>query len=176
MIDQLGGIVSQLFYQGRVKTCASANDLRGIRSEDSGLFWLHCSTSDQRDSDTSRLNEGEADIAVHLAHHYREQYPTKRIYVLAFYRAQMALLKQSLFVDDTPGRELEYKEDTVNFVGTADSAQGDEADIVILSLTRSAPNKFLCDMNRLCVSCKLASRSRLLMHSFSCTLSVGACW
>lgn len=78
-----------------------------------------------------------------------------RIRIITFYHGQVALLKKL----------LTKKCQKVAEVGTVDASQGCEADIVILSLVRTASPGFLCDVRRLNVALTRARHQMICVGS-----------
>jgi helicase required for RNAi-mediated heterochromatin assembly 1 len=107
------------------------------------------------DEHLSSTNQMEADMIVgffvHLVHNGMTE---KQITVLTFYNGQRKLLLRKL-------RQHHNLVDRVFKVTTVDSYQGEENDVVILSLVRSNPDGnigFLGVENRICVALSRAKR------------------
>eukprot|EP00047_Mylnosiga_fluctuans_P013963 m.34417 g.34417 ORF g.34417 m.34417 type:complete len:788 (-) comp5214_c0_seq1:140-2503(-) len=164
MIPPLCELVSDKFYDGRLVTAPAAENLAGIWAHHAGLFWAN-SISRHEDN---MSNPGEADRAVAIAKALRQQYPTKQIYLLSFYKKQVRLLQSKITasIETLPGGS--YRIGTVNHIGTTDSTQGDEADIVIISLSRAdGANEFLINPNRLCVAMSRARKTLIIVGNQS---------
>ncbi|KIX09505.1 uncharacterized protein Z518_00585 [Rhinocladiella mackenziei CBS 650.93] len=130
-------------------------------------FFFDHQWSEYQDELLSTYNEEEAKfIAGFYRHLYKNGISPEAITVLTFYNGQR---KQIL-------RELKAYPDLQNFyakVKTVDGYQGEENDVVILSLVRSNPDGkigFLANVNRVCVALSRAKygfylfgNSRLLM-------------
>ena len=138
------------------------------------FFWNH---DHQESSERSILNEGEAEMVVRLALFLLQQrHRSEDITILAAYQGQVRLLRRlvrdiatkypHLFPDPAPTEHKDHRPSPHNFqkiqerkktieVQTIDYYQGDENEVVIVSLVRS--NKqgycgFLKKPNRRCVS------------------------
>ena len=138
------------------------------------FFWNH---SHQESSERSVLNKGEAEMVVRLALFLLQQgHRSEDITILAAYQGQVRLLRKlvrdlatkypHLFPDPAPTGHKDHRPSPHNFqkrqerkktieVQTIDYYQGDENEVVIVSLVRS--NKqgycgFLKKLNRRCVS------------------------
>ena len=147
--------------------------------EKSVFFWHHDS---EETKERSVTNEEEAIRAVNLALFLVQQgYTPNKITILATYRGQRNLIRRKMeegvrryaqylpkqarlflqpktednSVVDDRGKKKMIAEDTVVKINTVDMYQGDENDVVIVSLVRSNKNGdigFLKEMNRRCVA------------------------
>jgi helicase required for RNAi-mediated heterochromatin assembly 1 len=118
------------------------------------FFFTH-SWPEQRDHNMSAFNNGEADMIVGLVNHLvLNEVDSRKITILTFYNGQRNVLNKRLaFHQNLRGRSFK--------VATVDSYQGEENDIVILSLVRSNKNRnigFLSVDNRVCVALSRAKR------------------
>jgi helicase required for RNAi-mediated heterochromatin assembly 1 len=118
------------------------------------FFFTHV-WPEARDLNMSAYNEGEADMIVGLFNHLvLNGVESNKITVLTFYNGQRALLTRKL------RHHQNLRGHTFNVV-TVDSYQGEENDIVLLSLVRSNKNRnigFLSVDNRVCVALSRAKR------------------
>ena len=135
------------------------------------FFWDH---NNEETYARSYTNDEEAERAVKLAlFMLRQGYEPKSISILGAYQGQVALIRRKLlaakqkfpecFVSPTKEDETEDVENRVQ-VMTVDMFQGDENDIVIVSLVRCNDRKqagFLKLLNRRCVA---QSRARCGMY------------
>ena len=113
------------------------------------LFCVSHSFAEAHDEEQKSFsNEHEAKFAVSLANYIMQQgYDASRITVLTTYKGQLFLLKRLL-----QDHNMSHSNLTVSVV---DNYQGEENDIVILSLVRSNENGkigFLKKANRICVA------------------------
>ena len=130
------------------------------------FFWAH---EDPETLDRSFSNVKEADRAIQLALLFLEQgYRTNQISILGAYQAQVKLLRQKLAKAEKnhakifeKSRELDDARSDPNEqqatikVHTIDMYQGDENEIVIISMVRSNPESsigFMKTANRRCVA------------------------
>ncbi|KAI0394543.1 P-loop containing nucleoside triphosphate hydrolase protein [Xylariaceae sp. FL0594] len=120
-------------------------------------FFLHHTWSEGIDENFSKFNTTEAEMIVHFINYlFMNGVRHSEVTVLTFYRGQRKKLLREF-------RKLQHREPFKN-VHTVDSYQGEENDIVILSLVRSnGPNGphragFLKDSNRAVVALSRARR------------------
>jgi len=120
------------------------------------LYW-HCHSADEdtmQDS-PSKCNLFEAEsIAKFVEYLVLNNIPTDKITILTFYTGQKQLLWKTL------RRNTNFRF-TLFKIATVDSYQGEENDIIILSLVRSNPHGnigFLANENRVCVALSRAQR------------------
>ena len=157
--------------------------------EKSMFFWDH---EDPEIGGRSYVNKGEVERVVKLALYFIQQgYMPWKITVLSAYQGQTIVLRRELRqrlkevfdLDDHPDLRTEKKPDQRNtweqpkevLVHTIDRYQGDENEIVIVSLVRSNSDKkigFLKTLNRRCVA---QSRARCGMFFVGNKKCLGSC-
>nr|CDP92735.1 Bm7616, isoform b [Brugia malayi] len=119
-------------------------------------FISHCHDEDVIFS-TSRKNSFEGDFMVNLSAYFVQQgYACSQITLLCAYTAQANYVRTQIM--------LKFNNANLPLVETIDNYQGEENDIVILSLVRSQPSSnagFLGISNRVCVA---LSRSKLGLY------------
>ena len=191
MHEHIMAFSSQQFYDGRLKAHQSvrhagldaydgrlAPDLPVEFIDTAGLGFLEITIHESR----STANPEEADLLLkrlvqllqllepcHQAEHDHEQKPLT-IGVIAPYRAQINCLKDAIEENDALNRLLQRR---MLSVGTVDSFQGQERDVIAISLTRSNNHGeigFLSDIRRINVGMTRARR-KLLLVGDSSTLS-----
>ena len=186
MHQQIMAFSSERFYDGQLQAHASVRDA-GLEAYDlcfapdlpvefldtAGFGFLEVTIPESR----STANPEEADLLLQrlaqlltsydpLAH---EENPLT-IGVIAPYRAQINCLKDAIEVNEQLGGLLQKR---LLSVGTVDSFQGQERDIIAISLTRSNRSGdigFLSDIRRMNVGMTRARR-KLLLVGDSSTLS-----
>ena len=146
------------------------------------FFWNHCSPEK---GGRSYWNEDEAERAIRLCLFFLQQgYKPKQVTILAAYQGQTALIRKKMREEEKHHSDLfpveedideddEIKKQRVE-IHTIDLYQGDENDIVIISLVRSNDrNKagFLRTLNRRCVA---QSRSRCGLYFIGDIDTVGS--
>ncbi|KAJ3286671.1 hypothetical protein HK104_008917 [Borealophlyctis nickersoniae] len=123
-------------------------------------FWTHTGTQEKASVGLSKVNPAEASMVCKLA-----QYlvgcgvPNRSIAILTPYKGQLMLLRKQL------GSSVFSAKDPVNscLISTVDRFQGDEADVVIISLVIDSKSRtpFVKLVNRMIV---LLSRARVGMY------------
>ena len=176
MHEMIMGYSSGVFYQNRLKAHASvAGHL--LFDTDSPMVFVDTAGCgfDEKAEGTSTSNSEEAafvfkhltQLAAALSTHYQpHNFPS--IAVISPYRQQIQLLKEQL-QHSTP---LHVYGDKIS-VNTIDSFQGQERDIVYISMTRSNSESrigFLSDIRRMNVAMTRA-RKKLVVIGDSATLS-----
>ncbi|MCK7554860.1 DEAD/DEAH box helicase family protein [Chitinophaga sedimenti] len=170
------GYSSAVFYEDKLKAHASVAE-HLLHQEDVPLHFIDtagCGFEEQLDGTSTTNPEEAAFVFKHLSQlvaslqpHYRGQdFPT--IAVISPYKQQIQLLKEQLA--GSPDLQPYASKITVN---TIDSFQGQERDIVYISMTRSnADSKigFLSDIRRMNVAMTRA-RKKLVVIGDSGTLS-----
>lgn len=167
---------SGIFYQNRLKAHASvAQHL--LFSTDTPLAFVDtagCGFEEKVEGTSTSNPEEAAFLFKHLhqfvtaldAHYDAQNFPS--IAVISPYRQQITLLKEQL--EHSP--DLQQYGDRIS-VNTIDSFQGQERDIVYISMTRSNPESrigFLSDIRRMNVAMTRA-RKKLVIIGDSATLS-----
>lgn len=167
---------SGIFYQNRLKAHASvAQHL--LFSADTPLAFVDtagCGFEEKVEGTSTSNPEEAAFLFKHLhqfvtaldAHYNAQNFPS--IAVISPYRQQITLLKEQL--EHSP--DLQQYGDRIS-VNTIDSFQGQERDIVYISMTRSNPESrigFLSDIRRMNVAMTRA-RKKLVIIGDSATLS-----
>ncbi|KAK4197127.1 putative helicase [Triangularia verruculosa] len=135
----------------------SRPDIPGMGDKSSWLF--HHEWPEETSADSSKFNREEAKMVTHFASYLvKNDTPPASITVLTFYNGQRMLLNKL--------KEYEYK------ISTVDSYQGEENDIVILSLVRSPGEYqrwrcgFLEDKHRAVVAISRARRGFYVFGNF----------
>ncbi len=176
MNEVIMGYSSKVFYEDKLKAHASVAD-HLLFAADTALAFVDTAGCgfDEKAESTSISNPEEAALLFkHLtqlvtelgAHYTTDNFPT--IAVISPYKEQIYLLKEQLL--HTP--ELQAYTNKIS-VNTIDSFQGQERDIVYISMVRSNENGvigFLSDIRRMNVAMTRA-RKKLVVVGDSATLS-----
>lgn len=176
MHEHIMGYSSQVFYESKLKAHQSVA-AHLLHQEDTALAFIDTAGCgfDEKTEGTSTTNPEEAAFlfkhltktVTELAPRYQpDNFPS--IAVISPYKQQVQLLKEQL--EHTP--ELEPYKNAIT-INTIDSFQGQERDIVYISMTRSnTENKigFLSDIRRMNVAMTRA-RKKLVVIGDSGTLS-----
>lgn len=125
-------LVSSLFYENKLVCYANTEcDKRSIiHHEIKGI---------EMTEGSSFFNKDEVNVVINLC----KKYQNNEILILTFYNAQLEKIKSAIVEEKISNKKLNIR--------SIDSAQGMEAEIVIISLVRTKYSNFLCDQNRLCV-------------------------
>lgn len=178
MREEIMGFSSNWFYQGQLKAAPEVSH-RGILRIDSPLEWIDTSLLDipeeEQTENGSRINQAEAQIAIRQLHDYIEKIGKERILderidfgVISPYKAQVQYLRQLIRRDAffRPLRELIT-------IHTVDGFQGQERDVILISLVRANERGrigFLNDLRRMNVAITRA-RMKLLILGDSVTIA-----
>jgi hypothetical protein len=131
-----------------------------VKGVGSDVFFIDHSKA-EKDKETSHSNEHEADFLVALCKYLLKQgYEPHQITVLTMYRGQLMELKKRMKRQDYSGVR----------VAAVDDYQGEENDIILLSLVRSNPDGkigFLEIENRICVSLSRAKKGLFVIGNLS---------
>lgn len=152
--------VVNTFYQG-LTDHPSVNDpsirppVPGMGDKD--LWWFHHEWAEFKNADDfSYSNPDEATMIVRFVRYLVQNgVAPSQITMLSFYRGQVALLLEKLRRDPALSAKNPTKEWLVK---TVDGYQGEENDIVILSIVRSARPGFVGNRNRAVVALSRAKR------------------
>lgn len=133
--------------------------IMGIRSD--LIFFNHKQLESENHSLKSKTNEFEANMIVNLTDYFiKQNYKPEKITILAMYVGQTLKIKTLL-----KQKKIDVR------VATVDNYQGEENDIIIVSLVRSnKENKlgFTKDPNRICVSLSRARKGLYIFGNFDC--------
>jgi superfamily I DNA and/or RNA helicase len=176
MNTQIMQFSSREFYEGRLRAHASVAD-RTLFPGDSPLLFIDTAGCgfEERAEGTSTANPEEAQflikhlsiLAEEVVQHSSDDFPS--VAVISPYKMQLHELHEALV--NTPTLSPYHKNISVN---TIDSFQGQERDVVYISMTRSNNEQsigFLSDIRRMNVAMTRA-RKKLVVIGDSATLSV----
>ena len=143
-------------------------DIRGVQTN---LFFLdHTEPENFREGLQSYSNIHEADFVVALCRYLLQQgYQKSQITILTMYTGQILRIKEKMPLETFKGVRLT----------AVDNFQGEENDIVILSLVRSNKHEsigFLNEPNRICVSLSRARMGLYVVGNFSLLCSQSSLW
>ncbi|MDE6670310.1 MAG: AAA family ATPase [Muribaculaceae bacterium] len=187
MCREIMDFPNRWFYGGAIKA-ASEVEYRGILDFDTPLEWIDTATSATNDSETDdiafrealagqnfgRINRDEALLTLAVLQRYLERIGRERVLderidigIISPYRAQVQYLRRLL--KNTPWFKPYRHFITIN---TVDGFQGQERDVIIVSLVRSNDEGqigFLRDLRRMNVAMTRA-RMKLILIGDSVTL------
>lgn len=173
MNEQIMRFSSNWFYDGRVESAPEVK-YRGILDYDNPITWIDTSESDAKEEfvgeSFGRINKIEAELTLDALKNYFTKIGRQRIAdehidvgVISPYRAQVQLLRRMV-------RKAEFFKPyrgciTVN---TVDGFQGQERDIIVISLVRSNDDGqigFLSDLRRMNVAITRARMKLIIVGS-----------
>lgn len=178
MNDKIMRFPSEVFYGGRLTSAPELTQRASFLDYDEPLEWLEAGSSDYSEEfvgkSYGRVNRGEARVLIGRLKSFVEGIGVDRVQeesidfgVISPYRLQVQLLR-SMIASDTFFRPLR-KLLTVN---TVDGFQGQERDVIVLSMVRSNDSGdigFLRDLRRMNVAMTRA-RHKLIIVGDSETL------
>ncbi|KAF9088708.1 hypothetical protein BGX27_002653, partial [Mortierella sp. AM989] len=146
------------------------DNVRGM--VDNIWFWTH-GEPDRLGTNNSHYNPHEVGIAVKLAIYLLQQgYETSQITILAMYSGQRNKIQEKL-------RQTSILNSERIRVSTVDGFQGEENDIIILSLVRSNDNNsigFLKTSNRVCVGLSRAKMGMYILGNAKLLMDQSQLW
>lgn len=173
MNEQIMRFSSNWFYDGRVESAPEVK-YRGILDYDNPITWIDTSESSAKEEfvgeSFGRINKTEAELTLEALKNYFTKIGRQRIAdehidvgVISPYRAQVQLLRRMV-------RKAEFFKPyrgciTVN---TVDGFQGQERDIIVISLVRSNDDGqigFLSDLRRMNVAITRARMKLIIVGS-----------
>lgn len=173
MNEQIMKFSSEWFYNGMVESAPSVSH-RGILDYDTPMMWIDTAECDGKEEfvgeNFGRINRAEAELTLQTLQQYLEKIGKQRILeesidvgIISPYRAQVQLLRKELRKREffRPYRHLL----TVN---TVDGFQGQERDIILISLVRSNDGGdigFLRDLRRMNVAITRARMKLIILGS-----------
>ena len=146
-------------------------DIKGMKKN---MFFInHNYMEDSCNQSHSHVNEHEAKFLVALCRHLMQQgYRADQITLLTTYTGQMYAIRDCLQEEDAIKEPLKPKNDS-SFRGvrvtTVDNFQGEENDIILLSLVRSNKDEkvgFIKIVNRACVALSRARKGFYCIGNF----------
>lgn len=173
MNEQIMKFSSEWFYNGMVESAPMVSH-RGILDYDIPMMWIDTAECDGKEEfvgeNFGRINRAEAEMTLQTLQQYLEKIGKQRILeesidvgIISPYRAQVQLLRKELRKREffRPYRHLL----TVN---TVDGFQGQERDIILISLVRSNDGGdigFLRDLRRMNVAITRARMKFIILGS-----------
>ena len=173
MNEQIMKFSSEWFYHGMVESAPTVSH-RGILDYDTPMMWIDTAECDGKEEfvgeNFGRINRAEAELTLQTLQQYLEKIGKQRILeesidvgIISPYRAQVQLLRKELRKREffRPYRHLL----TVN---TVDGFQGQELDIILISLVRSNDGGdigFLRDLRRMNVAITRARMKLIILGS-----------
>lgn len=168
MNEQIMRFSSEWFYKGMVVAADSVGH-RGILDYDSPIEWIDAAVEEQFVGDTfGRINKAEADLTLDTLERYLTKIGRQRIEsehidvgVISPYRAQVQYLRQQI-----AKRPFFKPFRNIVSMNTVDGFQGQERDIILISLVRSNSDGdigFLRDLRRMNVAITRARMKLIIL-------------
>ncbi len=159
MRPEISALVRNEFY-AKLRDHDSVELFQNVKGVAANVFFVHHSEQEQGlDESLSKVNRHEAEFLVKLAQHLINQgYKPSQITILAAYLGQMMLLQRLC----TNNPEI--------LITVVDNYQGEENDIVLLSLVRSnqtASIGFLSMKSRICVALSRAKKGLYIIGNMT---------
>ncbi len=151
---------------------SSVEEYPNIRGVISNLFFIDHNEPESEDaSDNSHCNDHEADFLVALCRYLCQQdYSSQQITVLVTYSGQLLKMRNKM-------RQDKMLADVR--ISTVDDFQGEENDIILLSLVRSNEQRiigFLKEDNRVCVALSRARQGFYCIGNFQLLRNLSPTW
>ncbi|CAF0782423.1 unnamed protein product [Rotaria sp. Silwood1] len=160
------------FYDDLEDHTSVKTERPSIRGIDSNIYFINHSNIETTVVDgSSKRNEFEANYVIALAQYLRKQdYPADKITILVMYLGQRQLIAKQI-------KNIKLLHGV--HVMVTDNYQGEENDIIILSLVRSNPDKrigFLKIHNRICVALSRARCGLFVIGNMNLLAEVEDMW
>ena len=173
MNEQIMHFSSDYFYHGEVETAPEVSH-RGILDYDLPMMWIDTADVDGKEEfvgeSFGRINRAEAELTLHTLELYFQKIGKQRILdesidvgIISPYRAQVQLLRKMI-----RAREFFRPYRHLISVNTVDGFQGQERDVVLISLVRSNEGGdigFLRDLRRMNVAITRARMKLIILGS-----------
>ncbi len=171
MNDDIMRFSSNYFYDGKVESAPEVK-YRGILDLDIPIEWLDTSTLDGKEQfvgeSFGRINKAEAELTLDTLQSYFQRIGKQRILderidvgIISPYRAQVQYLRRLLMKRETFKPFRRYIS-----VNTVDGFQGQERDVIVISLVRSNDEGqigFLRDLRRMNVAITRARMKLIIL-------------
>lgn len=154
----------RVIYDNNYFDHISVNDYENIRGINKNLCFFNHSFPENSSANGSKTksNDEEAEMVCLLAKYFvQQEIPEEKITILTMYVGQTFKIRSL----------LRSKNLTKILVSTVDNYQGEENDIVIVSLVRSNPKNqigFAAIKNRICVALSRARKGMYVFGNFTC--------
>ncbi|KAL8181432.1 UNVERIFIED_CONTAM: hypothetical protein K2H54_001711 [Gekko kuhli] len=170
MQPEISQLLVPLFYK-ELRDHAAVLDYEKIKGIERSIFFIqHCKEESHSADSESYSNQHEASFLVSLTSYLLKQgYAKSQVTILSPYHGQVVKIRTLL-------KEEQMEEVAAHAV---DDFQGEENDIVLLSLVRSNSRGkigFLKDKNRLCVALSRAKRGFYCIGNLGCLSASSRLW
>ena len=160
MRPEISALVSSHIYNNALINAPPTKDYRHVFGMEHDIFFFDHNEKEVSDNDlTSKANKFEASFLAQLCNYLLQQrtYSQEQITVLTPYTGQMFKIRERFQENNMPN---------VRIV-PIDSYQGEENEIILISLVRSEIPGFVKDENRICVALSRAKQGLYVVGNFS---------
>ncbi|XP_072013323.1 NFX1-type zinc finger-containing protein 1-like [Amphiura filiformis] len=175
MRPEISSIMKLRHFYPTLQDHVSVRNFDDIKGVESNVFFIdHDKVESYIDDTKSHSNPHEADFLIALARYFIQQgYDPSQITILTTYTAQLFNFKRSV------GKLASFQSLKSVRVCAVDNFQGEENDIILLSLVRSNEEGsigFLKVANRVCVALSRARKGLFCIGNFNLLASKGQLW
>ena len=167
MHEHIGSLVSNLFYEGKLRSDRTGSKWTLTNRRIVFVDFTQVSSYRNRKSGTSQENPTERAALRTILDRLRDRNKStvKKLMIICPYKAQRSAVEEEIR-NKSYGFSVEAT--------TVDAVQGDEADIVILLMTRSSGStQFLLDRHRLNVALSRAREAVIILGHLGCLAPEG---
>ena len=166
MRPEISRLVSKHIYEGRLKDSESVKNYKNVRGMCFNLYFVDHQESEERDEDSSSpFNMHEAHFVIHVWNYLiKNGYKPEEITIVTPYVGQLRKIRQI---------------NSTTHVSTLDNFQGEENEIILLSMVRSNEEDkvgFTRISNRVCVAMSRAKIGFYCIGNFSAYRRVSDLW
>ena len=176
MNPEISAVVSKTIYNGILKDSESTKDYKEVTGMKCNVYFVDHSQYETPESDNSPSNEHEAEFIICLCRYLIQNgYKHEEITVITPYVGQMFRIRTGL---KSKGKSKGTTLGEIR-VSTIDNYQGEENEIILLSLVRSnKENKagFVKEDNRICVAMSRAKVGFYCVGNFSLLQKASKLW
>lgn len=162
MTKQIGDLISELFYDGNLKTGTDIiNDFDFYKGN--SLVYINVNGTQIKTKSSSYINKAECEEIIDSLFKFNESLDScdkkATIGIISFYKSQVDLLNKEII--KTQFKNLDIQ------IGTVDAFQGLEKDVIFLSAVRSQGIGFISNPNRLNVALSRAKKLIVLFGNIN---------
>ena len=168
MRPEISAMVSANIYRSSLKDAPSTEEYPPVDGMKCNMFFVHHEAKETPNTDLkSPQNDHEANFLARLCKYLLQQgYREEQVTVITPYTGQMYNLRDKFL-----GNGMQNVKIT-----PIDSYQGEENDIILLSLVRSEKPGFVKDENRICVALSRAKHGLYVIGNFNLFCSSSKLW
>lgn len=183
MRPEIADLVRRHVYDNELKDHPSVKEYDDIKGITTNMYFFdHIYPEKMDENNKSYYNEEEGNFVIKLCRYLLKHYKYNKITVVTAYTSQVRLLKERIKGEkrnfSTGTLEMGCNENHVE-VKTIDNYQGEENNIIILSLVRSNEDNnigFLMSKNRTCVALSRAKEGLYCFGNFTALAKKSTLW